>query len=83
MANKLYRIIEKTVSFQEHPIYEVEVFKRLWYWPFVKAWQDAISWDECGYGVTYFNSFEEAERYVKNATTPVEWKVVYEDKVME
>ena len=83
MINKLYRIVEVKCPNRYYPIYYVEIFKRLWYWPFKKTWQDAISWDECGFGVPYFSTFEEAEKYVKSCTTPVERKVIYEDKVME
>lgn len=84
MVNKLYRIIKVNGPARDYPIYEVQVFKRLWYWPFKKTWQDAVSWDNCGgYGVPWFGTFEDAEKYIKRRTTPIKRKVVYEDKIME
>lgn len=70
-----FRIIEKTDGLGRKEYY-VEKYTRLWYAPWRKGWVNAISWDDCGLGVPWFNTLVEAQDWVKLASTPISEKIV-------
>lgn len=71
-----YRIMERRDALNCCE-YWVQKYVRLWYAPWKFAWVDAISWDDCGYGVPYFNSYKDALNYIKLRTIPIKEKIIY------
>ena len=76
---KKYRIVKRTDGYGRTRFF-VEKYTRLWYAPWKFAWVDAISWECCGYGVPWFNSFGEALSWIHNQITPIKEEVVYDSE---
>lgn len=70
-----YRIVEEKDGLGKTK-YFVEEYGRIWHAPWMFGWRNVLSWDDCGFGVPWFNSLKKAQEYKKLLETPIERKVV-------